>query len=88
MKKKNWSMSNIKNIVKSFIEIDFSNLKLEHEFDRRVEEFNFQTNGNENDEERMNIIPVSFIIRGGKKMFNNVFTDLYGRTNSVTKCSG
>lgn len=36
----------------------FSNLKLEHEFDRRVEEFNFQTNGTENDEERMNIIPV------------------------------
>jgi hypothetical protein len=38
-----------------------SNLKLEHEFDRRVEEFNFQSNGNENDEERINLIPVSLI---------------------------
>lgn len=35
-----------------------SNLKLEHEFDRRVEEFHFQSNGSENDEERVNAIPV------------------------------
>jgi len=52
-------MLNIKKI--SLFEIFSSNLKLEHEFDRRVEEFNFQSNGNENDEERFNLIPVSLI---------------------------
>ncbi|CAF5159351.1 unnamed protein product, partial [Rotaria sp. Silwood1] len=38
-------------------EKELNNLKLEHEFDRRVEEFNFHTNGNDNEEERINIIP-------------------------------
>ncbi|UJR35275.1 hypothetical protein I4U23_028039 [Adineta vaga] len=42
-------------------EKELSNLQLEHEFDRRVEEFNFHTNGNENEEERINIIPISTI---------------------------
>lgn len=41
-----------------FTFLNFSNLKLEHEFDRRVEEFHFQSNGTENDEERFNVIPV------------------------------
>jgi hypothetical protein len=50
-------MLNIKKISEVFF--FSSNLKLEHEFDRRVEEFNFQTNGNEHEEERINIIPVS-----------------------------
>ena len=36
-----------------------SNLRLEHEFDRRVEEFHLQTNGNDHEEERITIIPVS-----------------------------
>jgi hypothetical protein len=44
---------------------------LENEFDRRVEEFNFQTNGNEHDEERMHIIPVSLI--KNTNSFNNLF---------------
>ncbi len=44
---------------------------MEHEFDRRVEEFNFQTNGNENEEERINIIPGSLINK--KKYPNNLF---------------
>ncbi|CAF4442870.1 unnamed protein product, partial [Adineta steineri] len=42
-------------------EKELDNLKLEHEFDRRVEEFNFQSNGNDIEEERMNIIPVNKI---------------------------
>jgi hypothetical protein len=45
---------------------------LEHEFDRRVEEFNFQTNTNENDEERINIIPVSSIHRYSQQSLNNL----------------
>lgn len=36
-----------------------SNLKLEHEFDRRVEEFHLQTNGNDHEDERVNAVPVS-----------------------------
>ncbi|CAF0761282.1 unnamed protein product [Adineta steineri] len=42
-------------------EKELDNLKLEHEFDRRVEEFNFQSNGNDIEEERMNIIPISTV---------------------------
>ncbi|CAF0787688.1 unnamed protein product [Adineta ricciae] len=44
-----------------FEEKELNNLKLEHEFDRRVEEFTFQTNGAEIEEERMNIIPISTV---------------------------
>ncbi|CAF2382178.1 unnamed protein product [Rotaria sp. Silwood2] len=43
-------------------EKELNNLKLEHEFDRRVEEFNFHTNGNDNEEERINMIPISTIL--------------------------
>ena len=39
--------------------LSFSNLELEHEFDRRVEEFHFQGNGNDHDDERRNVMPVS-----------------------------
>jgi len=46
---------------------------LEHEFDRRVEEFNFQTNANENDEERINIIPVSSIHSHSQQSLNHLF---------------
>ena len=39
--------------------LSFSNLELEHEFDRRVEEFHFQGNGHDHDDERRNVMPVS-----------------------------
>ncbi|CAF3461693.1 unnamed protein product [Rotaria socialis] len=42
-------------------EKELNNLKLENEFDRRVEEFNSHTNGNDNDDERVNIIPISVL---------------------------
>lgn len=60
-KKKNWSKWTMLNIPSDnvFWFSPTSNLRLEHEFDRRVEEFHFQGNGHDHEEERINIIPVS-----------------------------
>ena len=43
-------------------EKELNNLRLEHDFDRRVEEFHLQTNGNDIDEDRMNLIQVANVL--------------------------
>ncbi len=60
---------------------------MEHEFDRRVEEFNFQSNGNDNDDERVNIIPVSLInnFKPLDALFS--FADFDYLNNTIAKCN-